>query len=295
MFGASLRAALNSAAHTARALMSVATTASAWVARCSAWTPHPVPRSRARATGSRSVSWASEVAAGLMPSTWSSATRTFGPSRPGVRSETTHRSRSSVAYGRTSSSARTSPPEVRRKPACSSSPTSPGRARSASSVETAVWSRNSRVSVASGEPSRRPPQGRRGLVAAERLVGAGAEQVGDGVVGEAGGLQGRAQTKGQVRHVGPAPLVVSRADRRQTVGETGWVGVGSLTGAGGTGVSGPSLPMRDLTLLGDVDGHHDDRGRHQGDGDAQRVVLVLADAHRHHGAGDRAARPGSSP
>ena len=89
----------------------------------------------------------------------------------------------------------------------------------------------------------RPPQGRRGLVAAERLVGAGAEQVGDGVVGEAGGLQGRAQTKGQVRHVGPAPLVVSRADRRQTVGETGWVGVGSLTGAGGTGVSGPSLPI----------------------------------------------------
>ena len=70
MFGASLRAALNSAAHTARALMSVATTASAWVARCSAWTPHPVPRSRARETGSRSVSWASEVAAGLMPSTW---------------------------------------------------------------------------------------------------------------------------------------------------------------------------------------------------------------------------------
>ena len=34
------------------------------------------------------------------------------------------------------------------------SATSPGRARSASSVETAVWSRNSRISVASGEPSR---------------------------------------------------------------------------------------------------------------------------------------------
>ena len=76
------------------ALMSVATTASAWVARCSAWTPHPVPRSRARPTGSRSVSWASEVAAGLMPSTWSVGDPDGRPVEAGVRSLTTQRSMS---------------------------------------------------------------------------------------------------------------------------------------------------------------------------------------------------------
>ena len=61
------------------------------------------------------------------------------------------------AYGRTSSSARTSPPEVRTKPASLElGRPGPGRARSASSVETAVWSRNSRVKVASGEPAPSP-------------------------------------------------------------------------------------------------------------------------------------------
>ena len=55
---------------TARALMSVATTRSEWAARCRACTPQPVPRSRERPTGSRRVSCASEVAAGVMPSTW---------------------------------------------------------------------------------------------------------------------------------------------------------------------------------------------------------------------------------
>ena len=78
-------------------------------------------------------------------------------------------------------------------------------------------------------------------------MAAGAEQVGDGVVGEAGGLQGWAQTEGQVRRVGPAPH--GRADAAQTVGWTGWVGVGSLTGAGGTGVSGPSLPIETSRCL----------------------------------------------
>ena len=45
----------------------MATTSSAWPERCSAWTPQPVPRSSARATGSRTVSWASDVDAGLTP------------------------------------------------------------------------------------------------------------------------------------------------------------------------------------------------------------------------------------
>ena len=95
----------------------------------------------------------------------------------------------------------------------------------------------------------RTPQGRRGLVAAERLVGAGAEQVGDGVVGEVGGLQGRAQTKGQVRRRRTCPSRCRVLMRAQTVGWTGWVGVGSLTGAGGTGVSGPSLSMETSRCL----------------------------------------------
>ena len=61
----------------ARALTSVATTDALWAARWRAWTPQPVPRSSERPTGSRIVSWASDVDAGLMPSTWSAPTR-FG-------------------------------------------------------------------------------------------------------------------------------------------------------------------------------------------------------------------------
>ena len=64
------RPALSRVSQSARGLTSVATTRRECAARCRAWTPHPVPRSRARETGSRSVSWAREVAAGLMPSPW---------------------------------------------------------------------------------------------------------------------------------------------------------------------------------------------------------------------------------
>ena len=79
-------------------------------------------------------------------------------------------------------------------------------------------------------------------------MGAGPEEGRDGVVGEVGGVECLAQTKGQVRQLaGPAPVV--GGDGRQTVGWTGRVGVGSLTGAGGAGVLGPSLSMETSRCL----------------------------------------------
>ncbi|SPB32229.1 hypothetical protein MAJHIDBO_02212 [Propionibacterium freudenreichii subsp. shermanii] len=53
----------------ARGLMSVRVTVSAWRARCRLCTPQPAPRSSAEPTRSGTVSWASEVDAGLTPST----------------------------------------------------------------------------------------------------------------------------------------------------------------------------------------------------------------------------------
>ena len=111
-----LRAALSRVIRSARSLTSVATTTSLWSARCSAWTPQPVPRSSDRPTGSRIVSCASDVDAGLMPRTWSAPTRFGLPSRPGVRSLTTHRSTSPAAYGRRSRRATTSPAVCSRMP-----------------------------------------------------------------------------------------------------------------------------------------------------------------------------------
>ncbi len=92
-----LSAAFSRVIARARSLTSVATTSPTCSARCSAWTPQPVPRSRARPTGSRTVSWASDEEAELMPSTWSAATSMGAPSSPGVRSLTTHQPRSSSA------------------------------------------------------------------------------------------------------------------------------------------------------------------------------------------------------
>src|SRR4029079_15622894 len=86
------------------------------------------------------------------------------------------------------------------------------------------------------------PAGRGGLVAAERLVGAGAEEVGDGVVGEAGGLQDRAQTKGQVLLVVPALFVVSRADRLRR--SAGPAGSAALAGGRSSVRAGPGSPDR---------------------------------------------------
>ena len=47
--------------------------------------------------GSRTVSWASDDEAELIPRTWSAVTPMGAPSRPGVRSLTTHQSRPSSA------------------------------------------------------------------------------------------------------------------------------------------------------------------------------------------------------
>ena len=89
----SLRAALKPVIARARGLTSVATTSSACAARCRAWTPQPVPRSSARATGSRTVSWASEVEAGADRRARGRRRRgSAAPSSPGVRSLTTHQS-----------------------------------------------------------------------------------------------------------------------------------------------------------------------------------------------------------
>ena len=146
----SLRAALNRAMPSARWLTSVATTWPLCAARCSACTPQPVPRSRLVPAGTRTVSWAREVEAGLMPSTWSAPTCCATPSSPGVRSLTTHRVVSSAAYGRTSSRAATSPTERSSTPSATSRSTRSGSAASAADAATVVWRRKSRVSVASG-------------------------------------------------------------------------------------------------------------------------------------------------
>ena len=87
-----LIAAVSRVRSVARRLTSVATTSVAWVARCRACTPQPVPRSSARPTGGRTVSWASEDEASLMPSTYEGSRGFSRPSRPGVRSHTTHQS-----------------------------------------------------------------------------------------------------------------------------------------------------------------------------------------------------------
>ena len=146
----SLRTALNRAMPRARWLTSVATTWPLCAARCSACTPQPVPRSRLSSTGARRVSWAREVEAGLIPSTWSAPICCGSPSSPGVRSLTTQRVLSSVAYGRTSSRATTSPTDRSRIPSATSRSTRSGSAASAESAVTVVWRRNSLVSVASG-------------------------------------------------------------------------------------------------------------------------------------------------
>ena len=80
------------------------------------------------------------------------------PSRPGVRSLTTQRSVSSSEYGRQSRRAATSPTLRSSRPSAQSASTRPGSAASAAASGTGCWSRNSRVSVSTGDP---PPVRRR--------------------------------------------------------------------------------------------------------------------------------------
>ena len=104
-------------------------------------------------TGSRMVSCASDVEAGLTPSTWSAPTRFGLPSRPGVRSLTTQRSRPPAAYGRMSRSAPTSPTVCSRMPSADSSFDQAGeRALARPRSGTGAWSRNSRTSVSTALP-----------------------------------------------------------------------------------------------------------------------------------------------
>ena len=82
-----------------------------------------------------------------MPSTWSEPTAIEAPSRPGVRSLTTHHSVSVVGVGPYVDQ---SPGLVRRRassPVAASGSTSPGRARSASSRSTGDCSSHSRTRV----------------------------------------------------------------------------------------------------------------------------------------------------
>ena len=86
-------------------MASVATTRPAWAARCRACTPQPVPRSRAAPTGRAhgdpgerrgGAAHAEDVVGGQRPGGRAAP-------RPGIRSEATHQSASSAAYGRRSS------------------------------------------------------------------------------------------------------------------------------------------------------------------------------------------------
>ena len=150
----SLSAALNRAMPSARWLTSVATTRPLCAARCSACTPQPVPRSRLCSTGARTVSWASEVEAGLMPSTWSAPTRCGCAVQPGGQvadhpeGRCRRRRRAARRGGR--------PPRRPTGPGRPRPPAGrpgPGSAASAAAAVTVVWSRKSRVSVASGPRS----------------------------------------------------------------------------------------------------------------------------------------------
>ena len=194
----SLRAALKAVTASARGFTSVATTSSAWAERWSAWTPQPVPRSRARPTGSRRVSWASEVDAGLTPRTWSGETRIGCPSRPGVRSLTTHQSWSSSAYGRQSRRARTSPPEADEQAAGHEGVDEPGEGPVGGGAVDLGLEEEQPDQGLQRRPARRTPEGRGGLVARQRELARRTEQVADGVEGVGRRGQRVAQRRGEV-------------------------------------------------------------------------------------------------
>ncbi len=146
---ASSRAALNRANASARSDRSVTTTSSACPSRCSAWTPHPVPRSRARSTCGRGVHDARVVEAPPMPSTWFSRRGRRVATSP--RSEATHQSTPSEAYGRRSHRATTASPSGSTRPSATA-PSTPrvGSAAAASATSTGSPRANSRTRVAPG-------------------------------------------------------------------------------------------------------------------------------------------------
>ncbi len=100
--GLRLSAALNRVKARARSSTSVATTTRVCRAACSAWIPHPVPRSSTRSTGRRIVSWARVRDAPPIPSTCP-AGRTAPPRATSDGSEAIHQSNaprsSSALYG----------------------------------------------------------------------------------------------------------------------------------------------------------------------------------------------------
>ena len=205
MLVAPLRSALIRAIQRARALTSVATTSRLCPARCSAWTPQPVPRSSDRPTGSRMVSRASDDDAELMPRTWSAPTRLGAPSRPGVRSLTTQRSVSSSEYGRQSRRAATSPTLRSSRPSAQSASTRLGERRLGGGQRHRVLEQE--------EPGqrldRRPPAGTaqagHRLVAREGGVRLGAERGRHPVVRVVRGLERVAQPAGHVAVHTPTP------------------------------------------------------------------------------------------
>ena len=129
--------AVNSSARSER---SVAVTWSAWASRCRVWTPQPVPRSRARATGRRMTLPASVKEARPIPTTCQdgSVERVCRA----VWSLATHRSPwSSVAYGERSTTGWRCPARIQ------------PRFRKAAPAEPRVGRASSRSATGTGSPS----------------------------------------------------------------------------------------------------------------------------------------------
>ncbi len=218
--GTSLSAALKRARRSARGLTSVATTSALCRARCSAWTPQPVPRSSDRCTGSRSVSWARDVEAELMPSTWSAPTRLLLPSSPGR--EVADDPQVLVVGGVRAYV------EPRGDLADGLLEEALGREAVDQAGQRALRGRELHRRLEQEQPdqrlerpaARRTPQAGRGLVAGEGVVGDRPEDLGHAVVGEAGHHQRGAQPlrefgerRGHALTVGPSGARWSRPPR----------------------------------------------------------------------------------
>ena len=216
---ASSRAALNRAKASARSDRSVTTTSSACPSRCSACTPHPVPRSRARSTCGRGVHDARVVEAPPMPSTWFSRSGRRVATSP--RSEATHQSTPSEAYGRRSHRATTASPSGSTRPERDGSVDAEGgqRGRGLGDVDRVAEGEQPHQGRARRARGGGHPLGGQRLVAVEGGGGQRAEQLGDardGVargdeVGAQGGDEGGVDA-GRVRgHRGRAYAVGPRA------------------------------------------------------------------------------------
>ena len=147
---------VNRAKPSARRFRSVATTSPAWELAFSACTPPPVPRSRARPIGRRTVIRARSTELAPTPITWSGATLPPAPSVATVGASLATRNSwpCSLSYGRMRTSPRTRSPSTATRPARSAS----SRARGASAApaerpSTGTPTRKSRTSEQSGEPA----------------------------------------------------------------------------------------------------------------------------------------------